>query len=216
VHPGQDFSFGCGLIREPSIQALGGERGELNLGHVQPTPFLGRIVELKALGPGKRSRRRQYLIERAGRMRIQIILDQPDAVNSRIMQAQEVLQKVRIIDRSASRPGLHVAKPSVGLERQQDTAGAVALIFIIHAPGLSRLHGERDQDIAQQLTRTLIITEQRRAGVIRAGVLIKDIFQVPEILAGNLPEAPAPIQPGFEGIFLTLCARSRNRWPRPP
>jgi len=113
------------------------------------------------------------------------------------MATHEVLQKLRIIHRCAPGADLDVTNPSVGLERQQDTAGAMPLIFIIGTSRGPRSHGQGHQHIAQELAGALIITEQGRARIIGTGILIQDVFHVPEILAGNLADAPALVQPGF-------------------
>jgi hypothetical protein len=86
---------------------------------------------------------------------------------------------------------VHIAKAGVRFERQQHTAEPMPFIFMISALGLTRLQWERDQQITQQLTRSLVITAQRDERIIWARLLRQDIRHVPEIIASNLADAPA-------------------------
>jgi hypothetical protein len=60
--------------QESDDQTLPRQRRKFNLGHIQPRPLLGRIVQLELLRLGKRLSRRQDLIKGARRVGIEIIL----------------------------------------------------------------------------------------------------------------------------------------------
>ena len=64
---------------DAAVETLSGEDAQFNLGHVQPTPVRGRVVELEAikvcLGVGRREEPR----EAGGIVRIEVIEHYPDA-----------------------------------------------------------------------------------------------------------------------------------------
>src|ERR1700692_2371855 len=60
VHPGGDLAYKCVLVGNAAVQALTSEHAQLRLGHVEPTPVLGREMDLQLvrqpLGFGRRER----------------------------------------------------------------------------------------------------------------------------------------------------------------
>jgi hypothetical protein len=76
------------------------------------------------------------------------------------------------------------------LTSEQDTTGTMPCIFVIVALGCSWLHGEGNQTVSKQLTGTLIKTDQRMERIVRPGILIKDIFHMPDIITGHVSDTP--------------------------
>jgi len=79
------------LIGNSTIQALFSYCREFNFSHVQPTPFLGCVVQLKALGKRKCFGRRPGVVKRAGGVGVQIVLDQLYTLHVRIMPLDEIV-----------------------------------------------------------------------------------------------------------------------------
>ena len=81
------LNLGAHLLQvvEAPIQTLAGQHTEFDFGHIEPTAFLRRIVHLKLLSKLKCVVRRQDLIKRTGCMGIQVVLDQTNTINSRIV-----------------------------------------------------------------------------------------------------------------------------------
>ncbi len=77
---GWDPYSGCatrqGLIADPAIEALAGQRGELDLGDVEPPPVLGCVVDLESLA------------QRGGLGGLEGILERGDVVNVEVCRAR--------------------------------------------------------------------------------------------------------------------------------
>jgi len=62
----------------PPVEALASQDPQLQLGHVQPTVVLGRVVKLESLGQPLGLRRLEGLLQRGRGMRIQVVFNQHD------------------------------------------------------------------------------------------------------------------------------------------
>ena len=62
VLPGVNFPAQRLLIRNPAVQALPGQHSDFNLGHIQPTPMLGGVVNLQTFGDTPRFHRLERLV----------------------------------------------------------------------------------------------------------------------------------------------------------
>jgi hypothetical protein len=65
-------------------------------------------------------------------------------------------------------------------------------VFVSRPRGLARLHGAWPQEISQPWAWSFIITTPGKPGIVRSRLVIQAIFQVPEIRARNLADAPPP------------------------
>ena len=89
------------------------------------------------------------------------------------------------------RSHLHKTPALQGFERDQDTAGAVSVIFIILTLRSTRFHRHWGNHIPKQLTRTFIKAYDRTHRIIRFFVQRYDIFHMPKIVPSDFPDAPA-------------------------
>jgi hypothetical protein len=48
--PGRDLPLQDRPVGQATVQALSGQHGQLDLGHVQPAAVLGRVVQLQLVG----------------------------------------------------------------------------------------------------------------------------------------------------------------------
>lgn len=82
------------------------------------------------------------------------------------------------------------APASQGLNGDEYSTNAVPFILVALTLGLTGCHGQWHQDIANQLTRSLINADQRTLGVISLLVQIQDVFHPPQEQGGQYAQAP--------------------------
>jgi len=73
----------------------------------------------------------------------------------------------------------------------------MSFIFVIITLRPIRFHWERDKDIAEQLTWSLVVAQERDKRIIRSCILIQNIFHMPDIISRDLSNTPALVQPRF-------------------
>lgn len=93
----------------------------------------------------------------------------------------------------------------MGFKRKQDTADAMTFILVIVPCRFAWFHGEWPKQVAQQLARTFLKTEQGMARIVRLSLLMQDICHLPEILPGNLPYTSPLGEPRFALVFFNAC-----------
>src|SRR5918999_1070108 len=205
VGPRQHFAAYGLEIRNPAIQALLGERRKLDLRHIQPRAFLGRVMGLEPLRQGKRLLWREDLVEGPRRVRIESILNEPDHPRLGVMATEERLHEGGVILGCPSLPHFHIAEARMGLEGKEDTTRPVLLILIMVAFGFPRTQRQDAPHVFNQKTRALIKAEQGSPHIIGELILLEPIFHMPEIVARNLSYTPLLREPRLEVIFFSNC-----------
>src|SRR5258708_24423044 len=203
--PGADFVDERLFVRDPTIQALAAQDTQLDLGHVQPAPVLGRVMNLQLVGQALRLRRSEGLIERGRAVRIQLIHDQHDGFRLGIAYVDQILDGVRPIDPGALVGHLDPPLTAQGLVEDEQIGHAVAAVFGIEARGLPRLNRERQPRLADQLFADLVHAHQRMLGILRAGVHLQHILHVPDEVPVRFGwNAPLFFQPRLEFVFFKV------------
>jgi hypothetical protein len=214
IRPRKRFFFSRGPLRDTSSKALGRECRACNCRHMQPTAFLRRRGPRKPLGALQGFFRWEHLGKRARRMRMQVVLHKANTSHRRIIQADKVLHTLGIITSRASCSPLHIAQTGLRLKSSEDTAHPMPFRFLSIAKRLAWFHGKRHEDISKQLTRPLVITDERGQRIIGTSILSQDICHMPERITRNLAYAPAFVQPGlqlvFFHVFLTLSMQRES------
>jgi hypothetical protein len=135
---------------------------------------------------------------------------------------EQVVHKLRRVRRGALLTHFHITQPGMGCEGEQDTAGAMFLLFIMGAWGFPRTHGQDGAPLANEETRPLITTDQWSQRIIRQGLLEEHVFHMPHITPRHLPDAPLGHSPGLRFTFFNIprtlscemvgTASSLTRW----
>ena len=76
--PGRDFLFEGFLVGDAAAQALGGQNGKFGLGHVEPAAVLWRVMPFKPVDEAARFGGGEGGVQRCGRVRAQVVLNQHD------------------------------------------------------------------------------------------------------------------------------------------
>lgn len=130
------------------------------------------VVELELVRetPGFRCRKR--LIERGGRMGVQIVQHDADHVGVRKMHINEGLHLIReIVVCPTFRYG-NVAPALARLETHKQVAGARALVLVIFTCGAARCTWARRDDVTTQLVGQLVKADHGTSGVVWLGVQV--------------------------------------------
>jgi hypothetical protein len=106
------------------------------------------------------------------------------------MLFNQILHELCITNSRSSLTDFHITKPEMGFESKENTARAILGILVVVAFRFTRTHGQDGAHIFNEKTRTLIKTNQRMPRIVRQGILIKDIFHVPQKAASDLTDAP--------------------------
>src|SRR6266487_924689 len=193
-------------VGQPPVQALLRQHAQLDLGHVQPAPVLGRVVQLQPIGQPLRLGRLERLIQRRGRVGVEVVLDQHDLLSVGVAHIDQVLDAVRPVDPGAPRADRHVPPAAQRLTHQEDVAHPLPLVLVVLPRRPPRRDRPRRGDLRQQLPAGLVQADLRAARVIRPGVDRQHVLHAPDELGVVLGrDAPALGQPRLEPVCFKAC-----------
>src|SRR5215472_1801447 len=189
---------GC-PVGQPAVQALPGQRGKLNLGHVQPAAVLGGVVQFQPAGQSPGLGRLECLIQRRGRVGVEVVLHEHDRLGIGIVDVGQGLDAVRPVDAGAPGADYDVPPAAQRLARQEQVAYPAALVLVVLPGRLPWRGGQRRAGLGEELAAGLVQADQGAPGVIRPGIDLQHILHPPDEL-GVLPRrnAPAFRQPWLE------------------
>ena len=136
-------------------------------------------------------------------VRIQVILDQPNPIDTPITCFNQLLHKRSIIACRASHSDLGKTPAASWFEGNQHTTGSLAHICVILTFGPTGFHGDWCQHLVNEWTRTLIKTHDWLARIIGLFVKRQKSFHRPHEIASNVPDAPTLDEPRFKLVFLS-------------
>ena len=204
--PFRDLPLQGRPVGQPPVQALLRQHGKLDLGHVQPAPMLGRVVQLQPIGQPLRLGRLERLIQRRGRVGVEVVLDQHDLLSVGVTHIEQVLDAVRPVDPGAPRTDRHVPPPAQRLTHQEGVAHPPPLVLVVLPCPPPRRDRPRRGDFRQQLPTGLVQADLRVARVIRPGVDRQHVLHAPDKLGVVLGwDAPALGQPRLEPVCFKAC-----------
>lgn len=204
VVPGSDLVCkGLDVANSP-ITAWFGKSGSFYLSHIEPTALDWGIVQRKLLGKLESLLRGKRRVQGSWCMCLQVGLYKANTRDQGIIFFDQLLHKQSLVDGGASCSHLHKTPASPGVERQENTARAMTLIFVILTFRSPRLHGNRSEYIPHELTRPFIKAHDRTQRVIWLFVKREHVFHGPHIIPSDLASAPALDEPWFTFIVLSM------------
>src|SRR5438046_1854333 len=81
--PDHGFFFQSFQVSDTPIQALPRQSRELDLSHIEPTPFDWSIVQCELLSPLERFLRGKSVVKRPRSMGVQVVLDELNLIDGR-------------------------------------------------------------------------------------------------------------------------------------
>ncbi len=78
ILPGGDLAFECLFVWNAPAQALSAQNGEFGFGQIEPASMFGCIMPFEPQGEAARLGGWESGVKRGRRMRVEIVLEQPD------------------------------------------------------------------------------------------------------------------------------------------
>ena len=203
ILPGLDLRDEPPPFANPAVQALAAQHADLDLHHVEPAGVLGGVVEFDALQNAMRFGRRERIVQCSRGVRREIVQNNADKLRLRIVRVDEIAHAFGEVLRRPLLRDLHMAPASVCVEEDEQVGGAVAAIFAIVSPRLSRRRRDRLAHLADQLRRALVEADYRTFWIGFLGVEIEHVFHSRDILAINPRDAPHVAPPRLEVILFS-------------
>src|SRR5208283_28396 len=205
VLPGGDFFFEGRLVWNAAAQTLARQDAEFGFGHVEPASVFGGVVPFEPFGEAARFWGGKGRVERGGRVRAQIVLDQPDLVGVGKMHVGQFLEHLRVIGGGVAVGDLDAAPALQRRENHEYIGHAVSLVFVIVPDGSSGSGRNRSARLDDQLLGGFIQTDEGAIGIARLLVSIQHVFHGgDEAGVGVRRDHPLPIAVGLEDVFFRV------------
>ena len=156
-----------------------GQHAELDFRHVQPTPVLGGVVELQALGNPSGLGRWERLVQRRRAVGVEIVQDHPPPPGSpdRLHPPASASGGRSPAWCAAGSPPPAATRPAA----RRPGTGCGCLPAGIRGPAAGEVQGpgrQRGPGLRQQLGGGLVKADHRTLGVIRFGVQVQHVLHV--------------------------------------
>jgi len=130
--------------------------------------------------------RGEGLVERGGRVGVQVVEDQDDPVSIGMADVDEVLDQPCPVLPGAVIGDGQVSGAQQGLAEAEDVGHTVASVLVVEALGQTGQRGQGRADLADQLLGHLIQTDQRTLRIEGSGVDVEDILHMVDELGVRL------------------------------
>src|SRR5450756_280016 len=187
----------CRLSTESSIS--------VRLRRIEPATVLGRVVDLELVRESLGLLRGEGLVERGGRVGVQVVEDQDDPVSIGMADVDEVLDQPCPVLPGAVIGDGQVSGAQQGLAEAEDVGHTVASVLVVEALGQTGQRGQGRADLADQLLGHLSQTDQRTLRIEGSGVDVEDILHMVDELGVRLGRNhPLLLAPGSKLVCLSL------------
>src|SRR5215207_995017 len=223
------------LVADPPVEALAAEDAQLDLGDVEPTAMLRRVMELQLPQYAPRLRGRERLIQRGRAVRVQIIEHDADNLRPRV---GFVRQPLHLTGEVLHRPLLrHLDMPvaALRLTEEEEVTHPLTAVLVVVTLRLTRRGRQWRARLGDQLLACLVKADDGALLIVGFFIQVQHVFHAGDELGVDLADTPLLFQPRLEFVFLstwrtvsramveakpnstTLSAKSRNvQRARPP
>jgi hypothetical protein len=191
------------VIRYAPLQALAGERGDLDFGDVQPAAALGRVVEDDPAQEPASRRHAQDVLEAATKGGIQVIHHRVDPPGVAIHALQQVAHEGDEIELTAVFGDRDRAAARFGFDRDEQIGRSGAPVLAVLPPRCTGVHRQWRSAVGQQLSRLLVDPHYGFLTPEWSGIRVQQVVHAPDVLLGELAHAPHQPAPGFEAVFFS-------------
>ena len=127
--PDGEFAVEDFEVADTAIQALPCQRGEFDLGDVEPGAVLWGVVDLESLGECVGFGGWECLVERGDAVGVEVVHHQHDDLRVGVVDGEQFLHLSGPVDAGPLGQGVDPAPPGQGLDPHEDRAGAVSDVF---------------------------------------------------------------------------------------
>lgn len=203
LHQRQHFPFHHFQRRDAAIQALAGQRGELDFNHIEPGGSLGREVKREALRKSEGFFGRKSLIEGAFVVGIEVVLHQMNGVSRGVFVSQ-CFQEQSIFALGALGMHLSQAHSGQGFNGSQQRTGAVFGVGIMLFSDATRLRIEGCDGVPNKEARSLIVAHHRMQWVIGQRIQGQYRLHAGDKPTVDLADTPRLLQVRLQFVFLSM------------
>src|SRR6266446_302499 len=193
------------------------KNADLNLGHIEPTPMLGRVMHLQSLPDTLRFLGRKGLVEAGRRLRVEVVHDQADHARLWIDLIHQPADRLREIQPGALLGQLHRTATGQRFHKHEQVRRPQAFIFRVGALGMARLHRQWLAHLPMDHQRLFVKTDPWSLGIIRLGVQIQHVLHGRHKVRIHGGNAPLLMLPGLQRVFFsnwrTVSGEIRRTYP---
>jgi len=160
-------------------------------------------MKLKALRQGEGFCCTEALVKRAGRMRVEVVLHDPDLLSFWVSGSQ-LFHKQCVFLFGPAVKDLRHSPPGLWFNRHQQCARAIFLVSIMLAHGLACFHLKTCHLLANQETWALIEANHWILLIIRQGIKRENLFHARDERGVHRAYAPLLLQMRLQFVFFRI------------
>src|SRR5215207_292477 len=191
------------LVADPPVEALAAEDAQLDLGDVEPTAMLRRVMELQLPQYAPRLRGRERLIQRGRAVRVQIIEHDADNLRPRV---GFVRQPLHLTGEVLHRPLLrHLDMPvaALRLTEEEEVTHPLTAVLVVVTLRLTRRGRQWRARLGDQLLACLVKADDGALLIVGFFIQVQHVFHAGDELGVDLADTPLLFQPRLEFVFLS-------------
>src|SRR5215207_3466552 len=198
-----DFTLERLFVADAPVQTLTAEDAQLDLGDVEPTAMLRRVVELQPPSDAACFLRREGLIQRGHPVRVQVVEHDPHPLGLRVGFIHQPLHLPRKVLHRALPRDFDMPPTALRLTKHKEVAHPLAAVLIIEALRSSGLSWQRLARLGDKLLARLVEADHGASLIVRLGVEVKHVLHRRDELRVHLADAPLLVQPRLELVFFS-------------
>ena len=177
VGPGSNFRVQCGQFTDAtSTDALARQAAQLAFRDIQPAAVFWGVTKFDPFHVRPCKVRFERFIERAFRVRVEVVAHEGHIRALGIARIQEVCDFDRPVGLRPSCAGGRLSETREWLGKQENAGRPIAFVFVIHTRALPRRRGDRHPRLLEQLNRLFVHTQHGMLRIVRFGVRFQHVF----------------------------------------
>src|SRR6266487_54482 len=193
------------------------KNADLDLGHIQPTAMLGRVMHLQSLPDALRFLRWERLVEAGRRVCVEIVHHQANHTCLGIDLIGQPADRLSKIQPGALLAHLDTTASGQRFDEHKQVRRPQALIFRVGALRITRLDRQWLADLPMDHQWLFVKTDQRGGGIIGLGIQVQHILHCGHKVGIDVRNAPLLMLPGLQCVFLsswrTVSGEMRRTYP---
>src|SRR6266487_1595271 len=190
------------------------KNADLDLGHIQPTAMLGRVMHLQSLPDALRFLRSERLVEAGRRVCVEIVHHQANHTCLGIDLIGQPADRLSKIQPGALLAHLDTTASGQRFDEHKQVRRPQALIFRVGALRITRLDRQWLADLPMDHQWLFVKTDQRGGGIIGLGIQVQHILHCGHKVGIDVRNAPLLMLPGLQCVFLSNWRTVSGEIPR--
>lgn len=192
------------LVFQPAVETTPLEHAYFDLGHVQPTGVLGRVVKFQLPQQPSCKGWLECLIQRSRFMGVEIVLNYSNDFSLWVSLIHQPFDEIGIVYGGTPLGHCHVPKTTLWFDQHEQVSRPITFVFVIFSPGFTRLGWQGWSNFLVQLLALFVQTHYWSGWVKGLFVEFKHVFHRGYESRIYLWQAPMLTLPGFQIVFLRV------------